>query len=112
MNRRVALVLAGSLTMVSALVGGCSRIEEAVPVSGAVLAISPTQFEVTVGCFDSVRVEVDEETDRVELLAYGKGRIGGDCASTAIVSLAAPLGDRSVVDGKTGRTVPVTPPEG
>lgn len=81
--------------------------EDAVPIGGTVRAITPSQFEVIVGCFDSVRVEVDQDADRVVLRGFGTGQRGGDCGNFDVVALDDPLDDRSLIDGKSGRTIPV-----
>lgn len=102
---RALLAVGGSLALGLA---ACAQSEEAVPISGDVRALGPSQLEVVVGCFEDVRVEVDEGPAEVEIRGYGQGRLGGDCASTETVTLEEPLGDRRLVDGKTGRPVDVT----
>ncbi len=99
-------------SLLALALSACAAGEEHVPVSGDVLLLGPAQLEVTVGCFEEVRVEVDEGPDEVTLRGYGEGRIGGECGSIATVTLEDPLGGRRLVDGKTGRIVEVTPTSG
>ena len=107
MVRRVALRFA-VVALVTTLLVGCGSDEEATVIPQA-RSVSATRVEVFMGCYDSVRVEVDESPERVELRAYGKGLNGGECETFTTVSLKSPLGDRRLVDGKTGQTIKVRP---
>ena len=64
-------------------------------------------------CHESTTVEVAETATEVRLTAWERGN-GGACPDIGIVhtetvTLAAPLGDRVVLDGATGAPVFVTP---
>ena len=52
-------------------------------------------------CGANARVTVDEKPDRVILRARG-GRSRNDCAEGAVVTLREPLGDREVIDFRSG----------
>ena len=98
MKPRFAVVCAG-------LLAACAHGEQPVEISGEARTISPTEFFVTVGCYEEVRVEVDEGPEVIELRGYGEGAVGGDCGSIATVTLEEPLDDRQLVDARTGRTI-------
>lgn len=97
------LFLAGVLAIT---VAGCAPGEQAVAIS-YVSQVGAAEYEARVGCYNKVRVEVDERSDEVELRGYGEDEIKGDCATTAVVTLDEPLGTRRLLDGKTGRTLTV-----
>lgn len=103
-ERRLFVVAAG---VAVALVAGCGEDETSVPISGGVVAIGDSELRVTLGCYDSGRVEVEEGPEQIELRGFAEGKIDGDCATTATANLEEPLGDRMVIDGKTGRSIEV-----
>lgn len=95
-----------SLAVLALAAVGCSGGEQA-DVIGGVSQVGPAEYEVVVGCYKKVRVEVEERSDEVELRGYGEDLINGECASTAVVTLDEPLGSRRLLDGKTGRILTV-----
>ena len=98
------------LLVAAAAVGsvGCQDESEVVPVS-TVVAISDVELEFTFACHDQIRLEVDQEPDRVTIRGLGEGRIDGDCGSLVTTTLDEPLGDRTLIDAGSGRVLTVTP---
>jgi hypothetical protein len=107
---RPLLVLAVA-PLVVVLVAGCTRADRPVPVSGVVLVGEDVLGFGTV-CLppDRLQASVAEDTRSVTLTVTGRGYDPDNtdgCATYDQVQLAAPLGDRTVVDGSTGREVRV-----
>ena len=78
------------------------------PVTEVVASSDGRQLAIGLHCDSDARASVVRYTDEsvvVELETRGPGR--GDCADLATVELAEPLGDRTVVDAATQRSLEV-----
>ena len=62
-------------------------------------------------CEDDATVEAEELPDEVRLTFRVDGQSGNDCARSEQVRLAAPLGDRRLVDGSNGKEIVPCRPE-
>ena len=103
------------IALVSALLalGGCGSGETWEPVEGRLFradASAPTDttrfFWVSSGCYDEYRLDVVETSESVVISAERRGEIVGDCEGGAEVVLESPLGDRSVLDGRSKAVLP------
>lgn len=64
-------------------------------------------FEVGV-CRGDTKISVKETRTRIELTAVASSDTDDKCASTGTVTLAAPIGDRVIVDTTSGQELTLT----
>jgi hypothetical protein len=95
----IALVALSSCGRESVGINGIVRVSE----DGKVLTFA------TLSCNGDPKVKVTETDTEVQINIRAKSS-GDDCADGATVTLARPLGDREVLDGKTDRPARVERP--
>lgn len=83
---------------------GCGA--DAAPVTIQSVEISPDgrTLGIVVNACPSAQVDVEEFDDRVVLSASAKPN-DDDCAAIETVSLGQPVGDRTILDGRTNDTI-------
>lgn len=106
------LVVVAVLSVIAFAVWDFVRSGERVPtrlVSGEV--VEPTRLSLVVSsCNKQPTTEVQESDHQVRVTAFSArgSRFGGDdCLDGATVRLDRPLGQRKVIDGSNGRSVPI-----
>ena len=111
MNRRTLLLITGVLAV--AVTGGCGRGGYEVRIEGFGGSADSAEVTLTMVLGEGDKLldpEVVEESDRVMVTVRARAD-GGDHDSLGLptqhkVRLDRPLGDRTVVDGGTGKPVP------
>jgi hypothetical protein len=83
---------------------GCGSDRASLP--RAVVSVDGARIAVQDNCHDDPRLEVRETASTVEFEFTVAAANGGDCFSCTTQTLAAPVGDRAVIDAATNEPVP------
>jgi hypothetical protein len=100
------LIRLGAAVLVAMVLSACST--RGVAIEEASITADGRTLELIVGsCNADLSVDVDESPSRVTVTVTARNDTSDDCLDGVTEQLRRPLGERSLVDGVTGDTVPV-----